>query len=186
MNEVKMTLPGPTCLSIGSITGKAQRLVLTSILNSVWHVKRKLHFSTPRLSMQFISMYLSFPFEPSSNGHHYALSIICMLTEYMLCIPFKAKTACEVVQTYKDEVYAKFVECKVYSPPYHPQSNGRPKGFHNFLKACMSKLVPKSLEWGQVILLACTAYNFLPNVHSKESPFSLCLVGTALFCLTHS
>ena len=38
------------------------------------------------------------------------------------------------------------MECKVYSPPYHPQSNGRIKGFHNFLKACMSKHVSRSLE----------------------------------------
>ena len=30
------------------------------------------------------------------------------------------------------------MECKVYSPPYHPQSSGRIEGFHNFLKACMS------------------------------------------------
>ena len=25
------------------------------------------------------------------------------------------------------------VECRVYSPPYHPQSNGRSEGFDNFL-----------------------------------------------------
>ena len=37
------------------------------------------------------------------------------------------------------------VEHKVYSPPYHPQSNGRIEGFHNFLKACMSKHVSRSL-----------------------------------------
>ena len=65
------------------------------------------------------------------------------------------------------------VECKVYTPPYHPQSNGRIEGFHTFLKACMSKHVLKSLEWDQVIPLACTAYNFLPNEHSKERPLYL-------------
>ena len=37
----------------------------------------------------------------------------------------------------------------------------------------MSKHVSKSLGWDQVVLLACTAYNFLPNEHSKESPFFL-------------
>ena len=66
------------------------------------------------------------------------------------------------------------VECKVYSPPCHPQSNGRIEGLHNFLKACMSKHVSKSLEWNQAVLLACTAYNFLANEYSKESTFSLC------------
>ena len=52
------------------------------------------------------------------------------------------------------------VEHRVYSPPYHLQSNGRIEGFHNFLKVCMSKHVSKSLEWDQVMPLACTAYNF--------------------------
>ena len=120
-----------------------------------------------------------------------------MLTGITFCIPLKTKTASEVVQAYIDEVYAKSMEsmkilsgigtefknqlfmdvaiqlgmeCRVYSPPYHPQSNGRIQGFHNFLKACMSKYVSRSIEWDQVIPLACASYNFVPNEHSKESP----------------
>ena len=62
-------------------------------------------------------------------------------------------------------------ECKFISPPYHPQSNITFDRFHNFLKACMSKHVLKSLEWHQVVPLACAAYNFLPNKHLKERPF---------------
>ena len=42
----------------------------------------QLHFSTPRLPMQFISMDLIGPFDPSSNGHYFALTVICMLTRY--------------------------------------------------------------------------------------------------------
>ena len=37
----------------------------------------------------------------------------------------------------------------------------------------MSKHVSKSLDWDLVIPLACTAYHFLPNEHSKESSFFL-------------
>ena len=55
------------------------------------------------------------------------------------------------------------VECKVYCPPYHPQSNGRIEGIHNFLKVCMSKHVSKSFEQDKVVPLSCTAYNFLLN-----------------------
>ena len=33
--------------------------------------------------------------------------------------------------------------------------------------------VSSQLDWTSVIPLACTAYNFLPNEHSKESPFFL-------------
>ena len=57
--------------------------------------------------------------------------------------------------------------------PYHPQSNGRIEGFHKFLKAGLSKHVSSRLEWDDVVPLAYAAYNFMPNEHSKESPFFL-------------
>ena len=134
----------------------------------------QLHFSTLRLPMQFILVDLIGPSDPSSSGYHYALMVICMLTGYTFCIPLKTKTASKVFQALIDEVYAKFggyikilsdnstesgnqlfthvaihlgVECKVCSPPYHPESNGRIEQFHNFIKACPSKHVSKSLEW---------------------------------------
>ena len=62
---------------------------------------------------------------------------------------------------------------KLYSPPYHPASNGRIEGFHAFLKACIAKHVVAQLEWDVLVPLACAAYNFIPNEHSKESPFFL-------------
>ena len=62
---------------------------------------------------------------------------------------------------------------KIYTAPYRPSSNGHIEGFHNFLKACISKHVSSQLDWTSVIPLACAAYNFLPNEHSKESPFFL-------------
>ena len=119
-----------------------------------------------------------------------------MLTGYVFCIPLKSKQASEVLQAYIDNLYAKFggslkilsdngtelfeqiarelsVKHKIYTAPYCPSSNGRIEGFHNFLKACIAKHVSSQLEWTNVIALACAAYNFLPNEHSKESPFFL-------------
>ena len=117
-----------------------------------------------------------------------------------VCVPLKTKTAEEVIQAYIDNVYSKFggslkmlsdnstefknkmfqqiskelgLEYKLYTPPYHPASNGRIEGFHAFLKACIAKHVAPQLEWDVLIPLACTAYNFIPNEHSKESPFFL-------------
>ena len=59
--------------------------------------------------MEFISMDLIGEFHPpSSKGHKYALTVICMLTGYTFCIPLKTKTAAEVVKAYVDNVYAKF------------------------------------------------------------------------------
>ena len=63
------------------------------------------------------------------------------------------------------------VEYKVFCLPYRPQSNGRIEGFHVFLKDCLVKYVSAGVEWDEVCSLATTAYNFLPNKHSKESPF---------------
>ena len=65
------------------------------------------------------------------------------------------------------------VEHKLYTPPYHPASNGHIEGFHAFLKACIAKHVAPQIEWDALIPLACAAYNFIPNEHSKESPFFL-------------
>ena len=151
--------------------------------------------------MQFISMDLIGEFHPpTSKGKRYVLTIICMLTGYVFCIPLKTKTADEVLQAYIDNVYFKFggsfkilsdngtefknkifeqvakelgVMYKLYTPPYHPASNGRTEGFHAFLKACISKHVSPQLEWDDLVPLACAAYNFMPNEHSKESPFFL-------------
>ena len=110
------------------------------------------------------------------------------------------KAAKEVIQVYIDNVYSKFggslkmlsdngmefknkifeqvakelgLEYKLYTPPYHPASNGRIEGFHAFLTACIAKHVAPQLEWDVLVPLACAAYNFIPNEHSKESPFFL-------------
>ena len=123
-----------------------------------------------------------------------------MLTGYVFCVPLKTKTAEEVIQAYIDNIYSKFggslkmlsdngtefknkmfeqisyelgLEYKLYTPPYHPASNGRIEGFHAFLKTCITKHVAPQLEWDILIPLACATYNFLPNEHSKESSFFL-------------
>ena len=123
-----------------------------------------------------------------------------MLTGYVFCIPLKNKTAEEVLQAYVDNMYLKLhgsikilsdngtefknkiveqaakelgVIYNLYTLPYHPASNGRIEGFHAFLKACISKHIAPQLEWDDLVPLACAAYNFKPNEHSKESPFFL-------------
>ena len=160
-----------------------------------------LHFNVATFPMQFISMDLIGEFHPpTSRKHRYALTVICMLTGYVFCVHLKTKAAEEVIQAYIDNVYSKFggslnmlsdnstefknkvfeqvakelgLEYKLYTPPYHPASNGRTEGFHAFLKACIAKHVAPQLEWDVLVPLACAAYNFIPNEHSKESPFFL-------------
>ena len=130
-----------------------------------------------------------------------------MFTSYTFCIPIPNKKAETVLKAYMNHVYYKYgglfkilsdngkefknklmeevskelgVEYKVYSPPYRPQSNGRIESFHYFLKVCLAKHINPQLEWDDVVPLACTAYNFLPNGHSRESPFFL-MYGVTLF-----
>ena len=159
----------------------------------------KLHFDLASFLMQFISMDLIGEFNPPTNRkHRYTLTVICMLTGYVFCVTLKTKTAEEVIQAYIDHVYSKFggslkmlsdngtefknkifeqvakelgVKYKLYTLPYHPASNGRIEGSHAFLKACIAKHVVPQLEWDVLVPLACAAYNFIPNEHSKESPF---------------
>ena len=119
-----------------------------------------LHFDVATFPMQFTSMDLIGEFYPPiTKGKRYALTVICMLTGYVFCIPLKTKTAEEVLQVYVDNIYSKFggsmkilsdngtefknkifeprakelgVVYKLYTPPYHPASNGRIEGFHAF------------------------------------------------------
>ena len=65
------------------------------------------------------------------------------------------------------------VEYKVYTPPYRPQCNGKIEGFHKYLKSCIAKHIMNNMEWDEFTDLATAAYNFIPNVTSKEAPFFL-------------
>ena len=133
-----------------------------------------LHFDVATFPMQFISMDLIGKVHPpTSIRHRYALTVICMLTGYVFCVPLKTKAAEEVIQACIDNVYSKFggslkmlsdngtkfknkifeqvakelgLEYKLYTPPYHPASNGRIEGFHAFLKACIAKHIAPQLE----------------------------------------
>ena len=63
----------------------------------------KLHFDVATFPMQFISMDLIGEFHPpTSRKHRYALTVICMLTGYVFCVPLQTKTAEEVLQAYVD------------------------------------------------------------------------------------
>ena len=161
-----------------------------------------LHFDIATFPMQFISMDLIGEFHPppTSKKNRYALTAICMLTGYVFCKPLKTKTVQKVIQAYIDNIYSKFrgsmkilsdndtefkkwifeqvakelgVKYKLYTSPYHPASNGRIEGFHAFLKASVAKHIVLQLEWDILVPLACAAYNFISNEHSKESPFFL-------------
>ena len=135
-----------------------------------------------------------------------------MLTGFTFCIPMKNKSAEEFVTAWRNNILFPFgvcrklltdngtkfksdlfnavaeqlgVERKIYTPPYRSQSNGCIEGFHNFLKACLSKHISRNREWDDVTLLATASYNWLPNQHSRESPFFVLFGRDALTSLQH-
>ena len=58
------------------------------------------------------------------------------------------------------------------------------EGFHKFLKSCLAKHISRHREWDDVVPLATALYNWLPNQHSKESPFFVMFGRDALTNLT--
>ena len=59
--------------------------------------------------MDFICMDLIGEFHPpTSHGHCYALTAVCMLTGFTWCVPLKTKTAEEVAKAYMDHIYCNF------------------------------------------------------------------------------
>ena len=156
-------------------------------------------FHPSLLPMDFICMDLIGEFHPpTSCGHCYALTAVCMLTGFTWCIPLKSKKADEVAKAYLDHIYSLFggsvkiltdngtefknqlfkevisklgMEFSIHSPPYRPQSNGKIEGFHRFLKACIAKHINHGLEWDELTLMATACYNFFPNCSARESAF---------------
>ena len=114
-------------------------------------------FSAPEGPMQFICMDIVGPISPvSSKGNRFRLTVMDMLTGYMMAVAIPNKSAETVVKAYIDYIYSIFggsefrndvfdKVCdklgikRVYSLVYTPQSNGKLKDFHQFFKACISK-----------------------------------------------
>ena len=159
------------------------------------------HFTAPEGPMQFICMDLVGPIDPvSSAGNRFCLTVIDMLTGFVMATPIPDKKAETICNAYRNTVYCTFggssriltdngTEFKnklmdeicerlgvkhIYSPVYTPQANGKLEGFHRFFKACIGKHVRgNEIEWDQVVPLAASAYNFFPCASSRESPFFL-------------
>ena len=172
----------------------------TCQLHKLENVKFERNIFKPSLQpMDFICMDLIGEFHPpTSCGHRYALTAVCMLTGFTWCVPLKTKTAEEVVKAYMDHIYCNFggsikiltdngtefknklfkevinklgMEFSIHSPPYRPQSNGKIERFHRFLKTCIGKHINYGLEWDELTPMATACYNFFQNCSARESAF---------------
>ena len=62
---------------------------------------------------------------------------------------------------------------------------GELRVFTTFLKSCLAKHISRNREWDDIAPLATASYNWLPNQHSKESPFFVMFGRDALTNLKH-
>ena len=66
-------------------------------------------FEIPKAPMDFISMDLIGEFyPPSTRGNCYALTVICMLTGWVWCVPIPNKTANAILKAYLKNVHHVF------------------------------------------------------------------------------
>ena len=75
-------------------------------LKEPWYIN--LHLPIPKFPMSFTSMDLVGPYRENQNGNQYALTVICMLTNYVIMIPIRSKSTEEVIKAYPTGVYSTF------------------------------------------------------------------------------
>ena len=63
---------------------------------------------------------------------------------------------------------------RIFSTPYHPQSNGKLEVFHKYLKPTLEKLCEKDpSNWDKYINQVLPSYRVTPNLATAETPFFL-------------
>ena len=63
---------------------------------------------------------------------------------------------------------------RIFSAPYHPQSNGKLEVFHKYLKPTLKKLCEKDpANWDKYLNQVLTSYRIPPNLATTELPFFL-------------
>ena len=67
---------------------------------------------------------------------------------------------------------------RIFSAPYHPQSNGKLEVFHKYLKPTLKNFCEKDLSnWDQYLNQVLASYRVTPNLATAEMPFFLVYEG---------
>ena len=73
-----------------------------------------------------------------------------------------------------DQVLQQLGIDRIFSAPYHPQSNGKLEVFHKYLKPTLKKLSENDpANWDKYINQVLASYRITPNLATAESPFFL-------------
>ena len=138
--------------------------------------------------------------ETSTSGNKHILTIIDHLTGWPEAFPIPDKSANTIVATLinhyllvhmcpryilsdngtecknnlMDQVLQQLGIDRIISAPYHPQSNGKLKVFHKYLKPTLKKLCENDpANWDKYINQVLASYRITPNLATAESPFFL-------------
>ena len=73
-----------------------------------------------------------------------------------------------------DQVLQQLGIDRIFSAPYHPQSNSKLEVFHKYLKPTLKKLCEKDQSnWDKYLNQVLTSYRVTPNLATAEMPFIL-------------
>ena len=73
-----------------------------------------------------------------------------------------------------DQVLQKLGIDRIFSAPYHPQSNGKLEVFHKYLKPTLKKLHEKDpSNWDKYLNQVLASYRVTPNLATAETPLFL-------------
>ena len=136
----------------------------------------------------------------STSGNKHILTIIDHLTGWPEAFPIPDKSADTIVATLinhylpvhmcpryilldngtefknnlMDQVLQQLGIDRIFSAPYHPQSNGKLEVFHKYLKPTLKKLCENDpANWDKYINQVLASYRITPNLATAESPFFL-------------
>ena len=138
--------------------------------------------------------------EMSTSGNKHILTIIDHLTGWPEAFPIPDKSTDTIVTTLinhylpvhmcpryilsdnstefknnlMDQVLQQLGIDRIFSAPYHLQSNGKLEVFHKYLKPTLKKLCEKDpANWDKYITQVLTSDRITPNLATAESPFFL-------------
>ena len=136
--------------------------------------------------------------DTSTSGNKHILTIRDHLTGWPEAFPIPDKSADTIVSTFineylpvhmcpsyilsdngiefknslMDQVLQQLGIDRIFSAPYHPQSNGKLKVFHKYLKPSLKKLCEKDpTNWDKYLIQVLTSYMITPNLATAETPF---------------
>ena len=138
--------------------------------------------------------------ETSTSGNKHILTIIDHLTGWPEAFPIPVKSADTIVSTFinkylpvhmcpqyilsnngkefknnlMNQVLQQLGIDRIFSAPYHPQSNGTLEVFHKYLKPTLKKLCEKDpTNWDKYLNQVLASYRITPNLVTAESLFFL-------------